>query len=35
MQIDIKNIPKKQYNKPFRAEAGLVVNNTELIKEVV
>ncbi|EAS03404.2 hypothetical protein TTHERM_00732510 (macronuclear) [Tetrahymena thermophila SB210] len=33
--IDIKNIPKKQYLKPFRAEAGIVVNNTENIQEVV
>lgn len=34
-QINIQNIPKKQYSRPFRAEAGIVVNNTEYIQEVV
>jgi len=32
--IAIHDIPKKSFIKPFRPEGGVVINNTEYIREI-
>ncbi|KRX03894.1 hypothetical protein PPERSA_04772 [Pseudocohnilembus persalinus] len=34
-QVKVYNLKKPCYQKPFRAEAGLIINNTEHIKEEI
>lgn len=33
--IKVKNLKPIQYRRPFRAEGGIIINNTQNIKEIV